>query len=163
MAVEGFDMTFVKLMTSRLPNLLERARANGVLVIFVRNVYNASPNLYLSDVWLEQAARKREGSYITRPVCVAGSWGADFLEMFARWRLKRLSPSIVTARSTIQTWRQFFELTAFAPSCSAVVQPTSAFETSAREAFLRDYYVVLAEDGAVGYSPRKARGNIEDD
>ena len=28
--------------------------------MFVRNIYNASPNLYLSDVWLEQAARKRE-------------------------------------------------------------------------------------------------------
>ena len=59
MANEGFDLSEVQKMASRLPTLLSAARSAGVLVIFVRNVYSTSiahsrgqnkpANMYLSD------------------------------------------------------------------------------------------------------------------
>lgn len=152
MAVEGFDMTFVQSMAARLPDMLARARAAGVLVVFVRNIYNASPNLYLSDVWLEQAARKREGSYTTRPVCVAGTWGADFfadvrpLETEAIVTKHRYSAFHNTDLQTIL--RANGIRTVVLGGCATNV----CVETTAREAFLRDFYVIIAEDATAAYS-----------
>jgi len=152
MAVEGFDMTFVQSMAKRLPDMLARARAANVFVVFVRNIYNATPNLYLSDVWLEQAARKREGSYVTRPVCVANSWGADFfgdvrpLENEAIVTKHRYSAFHNTDLETIL--RANGIRTVVLSGCATNV----CVETTAREAFLRDFYVIIAEDATAAYS-----------
>jgi ureidoacrylate peracid hydrolase len=161
MAVEGFDMTFVQSMAARLPQLLDCARAADVLVVFVRNIYNASPNLYLSDVWLEQAARKREGSYVTRPVCVANSWGADF---FADVR-PLATEAIVTKHRYSAFHNTDLETILRANGIRTVVLSGCAtnvcVETSAREAFLRDYYVVIAEDGTAGYALEKHESTLK--
>ncbi|HEY6023270.1 MAG TPA: isochorismatase family cysteine hydrolase, partial [Pseudolabrys sp.] len=77
-AREGRDVSQAKEMAKHLPELIKTARAAGVFVVFVRNVYTSDRNFYLSDVWLEQAARKRAGGYTRIPVCEAGSWGGDF-------------------------------------------------------------------------------------
>src|SRR3954468_7751399 len=62
---DGRDTTEAKKLAQRLPELLAAARAAGVLVVFVRNIYTTDHNLYLSDAWLEQAVRKRKGGYTT--------------------------------------------------------------------------------------------------
>jgi len=49
-----------------------------VLVVFIRSVYSTERNIYLSDCWLEQAARKQSGGYTRFPVCVEGSWEGDY-------------------------------------------------------------------------------------
>ena len=54
---EGMDLSSVQEMAERLPPLISAARAAGVLVVFVRNVYTSEHNFYLSDAWLEQASR----------------------------------------------------------------------------------------------------------
>src|SRR5215472_7832685 len=77
-AREGRDVSQAKEMAEHLPKLIKAARAVDVFVVFVRNVYTSEQNFYLSDVWLEQAARKRAGGYTRIPVCAAGSWGGDF-------------------------------------------------------------------------------------
>jgi isochorismate hydrolase len=77
-AREGRDVSQAKEMAKHLPTLIKTAREAGVFVVFVRNVYTSEQNFYLSDVWLEQAARKRAGGYTRIPVCAAGSWGGDF-------------------------------------------------------------------------------------
>jgi Isochorismatase family len=69
---EGLDLSAVQEMAGRLPDLIDAARAAGVLVVFVRNVYSTAANWYLSDAWLEQAERKRKGSYVDRAVCAPG-------------------------------------------------------------------------------------------
>ena len=58
-AREGRDVSQAETMAQELPKLLKTAREAGVFVVFVRNVYTTDNNFYLSDVWLEQAARKR--------------------------------------------------------------------------------------------------------
>jgi ureidoacrylate peracid hydrolase len=74
----GRDVSAVQDMATRLPGLIAAARAAGVLIVFVRNVYTTDENFYLSDVWLEQAARKQGGGYTSNPVCMDGSWEGDF-------------------------------------------------------------------------------------
>src|SRR3954470_11778383 len=72
-AREGRDVSQAQAMANELPKLLKRAREAGVFVVFVRNVYTTENNFYLSDVWLEQAARKRKGGYTRIPVCAEDS------------------------------------------------------------------------------------------
>ena len=55
---DGRDISPALALTERLPAFLETARASGVMVVFIRCVYTTEKNFYLSDVWLEQAARK---------------------------------------------------------------------------------------------------------
>ena len=62
-AREGRDVSQAVAMAEELPKLLRSAREAGVFVVFVRNVYTTDNNFYLSDVWLEQAARRRQGGY----------------------------------------------------------------------------------------------------
>jgi ureidoacrylate peracid hydrolase len=63
MAQEGRDVSAAQAMADRLPAILSAARAAGVLVVFVKNVYSTEHNFYLSDAWLEQADwRQARGS-----------------------------------------------------------------------------------------------------
>ena len=62
--------------------LVESARAAGVLIVLVRSVYTTEANSYLSDVWLEQAARKQGGGYTRAPVCGDGLWGGEYVRRY---------------------------------------------------------------------------------
>jgi ureidoacrylate peracid hydrolase len=78
---EGRDLSQVKAMVPRLASLIEAARAAKVHCIWIRNVYNTGPNWYLSEVWLEHAQRRRQGAYISIPVCEPDAWNGDFYEI----------------------------------------------------------------------------------
>ena len=75
---EGNDLSLVQEMIPRLEGFVDGARAAGVRCVWIKNVYNSGPNFYLSETWLEQAARKRNGLYVEHPVCEAGEWNGDF-------------------------------------------------------------------------------------
>src|SRR5919198_454610 len=78
---EGRDLTQVRAMVPRLARLIEPARAAKVRCIWIRNVYNTGPNWYLSEVWLEHAQRRRQGAYISIPVCEPDAWNGDFYQI----------------------------------------------------------------------------------
>jgi nicotinamidase-related amidase len=69
----GRDVSAAQKLAERLPDFIAAARRAGVLVVFVRNVYSTDRNFYLSDSWLEQAARKQSGGYTRFPVCAEGA------------------------------------------------------------------------------------------
>jgi nicotinamidase-related amidase len=81
---EGLDCSMIREMAMRLPKLCDAARRASVLLVFVRNLYSTERNFYLSDVWLEQAARMRKGSYTEYPVCGTGTWVPNSTETSAR-------------------------------------------------------------------------------
>src|SRR5882672_2592156 len=54
-------------MSSTRDRLIAAARAANVPCVWIRNVYNTGPNHYLSEVWLEQAKRRRNGAYVQYP------------------------------------------------------------------------------------------------
>ena len=130
---------------------IKTARAAGVFVVFVRNVYTSDHNFYLSDVWLEQAARKRAGGYTRIPVCEAGSWGGDF---YGEVRPQPHDP-IVTKHRYSAFYNTDLETILRANGIRTVVLTgvvtNVCVETSAREAFVRvfDYTLVRAEPAPV--------------
>jgi ureidoacrylate peracid hydrolase len=151
-AREGRDVSQAKEMAKRLPQLIKTARAAGVFIVFVRNVYSSEPNFYLSDVWLEQAARKRAGGYTRIPVCTAGSWGGDFYGEV----LPEAQDPIVTKHRYSAFYNTDLDTILRANGIRTVVftgvVTNVCVETSAREAFVRDYYVVVASDGTAAYA-----------
>lgn len=150
-AREGRDVSQAKEMAKHLPELIKTARAAGVFVVFVRNVYTSDQNFYLSDVWLEQAARKRAGGYTRIPVCEAGSWGGDF---YGDVRPEAHDP-IVTKHRYSAFYNTDLDTILRANGIRTVVLTgvvtNVCVETSAREAFVRDYYVVVVNNGTAAY------------
>jgi ureidoacrylate peracid hydrolase len=150
---EGLDLSAVQAMAAALPGLIEEARRAGVLVVFIRNVYSSEGNMYLSDSWLEQASRRRAGSYTTRDVCGADSWEGDF---FGDVRPQPGEP-IVTKHRFSAFHNTDLDTILRAHGIRTLVMTGVAsnvcVETTAREGFVRDYYIVFLEDGTACYSP----------
>ena len=164
MSNEGFDVSEAQKTATRLPALITAARSAGVLVVFVRNVYSTSPELgspgenkrankYLSDSWLEQAARTRKGSYTRRPVCTEGSWEGDFYGDIS----PQPGEPVVTKHRYSAFHNTDLDSILRAHGTRTIVLTGVAtnvcVETTAREGFVRDYYVVLVSDGTATYSP----------
>jgi ureidoacrylate peracid hydrolase len=149
---DGRDTTEAKKLALRLPELLVAARQAGVLVIFVRNIYTTDHNLYLSDAWLEQAVRKRKGGYTTIPVCGPDSWGGDFYG-----EVRPLAGEAIVSKHRYSGFHNTNLDTILRANGIRTVVTTGVVsnvcvETTAREAFVRDYYVVLPRDAAAAYS-----------
>jgi ureidoacrylate peracid hydrolase len=151
-AREGRDVSQAQVMANELPKLLKRAREAGVFVVFVRNVYTTENNFYLSDVWLEQAARKRKGGYTRIPVCAENSWSGDF---YGDVRPLPGEP-IVTKHRYSAFYNTDLDTILRANGIRTVVLTgvvtNVCVETTAREAFVRDYYVAVVKDGTAAYS-----------
>jgi ureidoacrylate peracid hydrolase len=158
----GRDVSAAQEMAGRLPGLIAAARAAGVLVVFVRNVYSSDRNFYLSDVWLEQAARKQGGGYTSIPVCAAGSWEGDF---YGAVRPEPGDPVVTKHRysafynTDLDTiLRSHGVRTIVATGVSTNV----CIETTVREAFVRDYYVVLVADATAAYTQEEHDKSLKD-
>ncbi|HKP18534.1 MAG TPA: isochorismatase family cysteine hydrolase [Gaiellaceae bacterium] len=148
---EGMDLRPVQELAADLPRLIGEARSAGALVVFVRNVYSTEANHYLSDVWLEQASRRRAGSYTVRPVCTPGSWEGDFYG-----DVRPLPDEPVITKHRFSAFHNTdLETVLRARSIRTIVLAGIAtnvcVETTAREAFVRDYYVVFLSDGTATY------------
>jgi len=163
MSEEGFDVSDAQKMAERLPALISAARASGVLVVFVRNIYstkasfapagvNKPANIYLSDSWLEQASRTRKGSYTRREVCTEGSWEGDF---YGDVRPLPGDPVVTKHRYSAFHNTDLDSILRSHGIRTIVltgVATNVCVETTAREGFVRDYYVVLTADGTATYS-----------
>jgi ureidoacrylate peracid hydrolase len=147
---DGRDLSEAQKMAKRLPPFVAAARAAGVLPIFVRCVYSAERNPYLSDAWLEQAARERKGGYTSIPVCAEGSWEGDWYEV-------RPEPGDIVISKHRYDAFQGTELDLVLRSHGirtlvlTGVVTNVCVETTARAGFVRDYYIALAEDGCAAY------------
>jgi ureidoacrylate peracid hydrolase len=156
---EGRDVSLVQSMIPRLERLLASARAAGVHVIWIRNVYNTEPNHYLSEVWLEQAKRRRNGCYIEVPVCEADAWNGDYYQ---------IRPSSDEAIVTKHRYGAFegtdLDLVLRSKGVRTVIMTGVAtnvcVETTARQAFLRDYYVVFTSDCTATFSEAQHQATL---
>jgi ureidoacrylate peracid hydrolase len=148
---EGRDISLVQRMIPRLERLLESARAAHMHVIWIRNVYNTGPNHYLSEVWLEQARRRRKGCYVDFPVCEPDAWNGEFYKV-------RPAPdeAIVTKHRYGAFEGTDLDLVLRSKRIRTVIMTGVAtnvcVETTARQAFLRDYYVVFTSDCTASFS-----------
>src|SRR5262249_39362116 len=137
---DGRDISAALEMAGRLPAFIDAARKAGVLVVFIRCVYTTENNAYLSDAWLEQAARKREGGYTRIPVCCDGEWNGDF---YGDVRPKA-GDVVVTKHRYSAFHATNLDLVLRTNAIRSViltgVVTNVCVETTAREAFVRDYY-----------------------
>jgi ureidoacrylate peracid hydrolase len=151
MDAEGMDLSSAQAMAERLPAVIQAARDAGVLVVFVRNIYSSDRNNYLSDTWLEQAARRRRSSYTQHPVCEAGSWAGDF---YGDVRPQPGEPVVTKHRfsafhnTDLDTILRSHGIRTLVMSG---VASNVCVETTAREGFVRDYYIVYLSDGTSAY------------
>jgi ureidoacrylate peracid hydrolase len=149
----GRDVTAAQELAERLPAFIATARRAGVLVVFVRNVYSTERNLYLTDAWLEQAARKQAGGYTRFSVCAEGSWEGDY---YGDVRPQPGDP-VVTKHRYNAFHNTDLDTILRANAIRTVVMTGVATDvcvgTTAREAFMRDYYAVMVDDGTATFSP----------
>jgi ureidoacrylate peracid hydrolase len=119
--------------------------------VWIRNVYNTGPNHYLSEVWLEQARRRRNGAYIQYPVCEAGEWNGDF------HRVRPRPEEVIVTKHRYGAFEGTdLDLALRSKGIRTVIMTGVAtnvcVETTARQAFLRDYYVVFTNDCTATFS-----------
>jgi ureidoacrylate peracid hydrolase len=148
---EGRDVSMAQAMVPRLERFVDAARAAGVRCVWIRNVYNTDANWYLSEVWLEQARRRRNGAYVDYPVCEPQQWNGDFYQI-------RPKPDevIVTKHRYGAFEGTDLDLVLRSQGIRTVIMTGIAtnvcVETTARQAFLRDFYVVFTSDCTATYS-----------
>lgn len=149
----GRDVSAAQKLAERLPDFIAAARRAGVLVVFVRNVYSTDRNFYLSDSWLEQAARKQSGGYTRFPVCAEGSWEGDY---YGDVRPQPGDP-VVTKHRYNAFHNTDLDTILRANAIRTVVMTGVATDvcvgSTAREAFMRDYYAIMVDDGTATFSP----------
>jgi ureidoacrylate peracid hydrolase len=131
----------VDLIEAMVPNLLEfidRARAVGCPVIFARAIYDEhflAPNWQDPDILCNLAV----------PRCRTGTWGAEFYRVEPRPReivvtKHRYSAFIETELDTILRARGVETLILTGVATNVCV------ESTARDGFMKDYYIVVVDD-----------------
>ncbi|MBI2881651.1 MAG: cysteine hydrolase [Candidatus Tectomicrobia bacterium] len=148
---EGNDLTLAREMVPRLEQLIEDAREADVPVIFIRNVYNTDANWYLSDVWLEQAQRARQGSYVTHSVCAPDSWAGDF------YRVRPTEKDVIVTKHRFSAFQDTdLDLILRSRGIRTLIMTGIAtnvcVESTTRDGFFRDYYIVFTSDCTATYS-----------
>jgi ureidoacrylate peracid hydrolase len=148
---EGCDLSMVRDMMPRLEGLLAAARTVGTRCVWVRCAYNTTPNHYLSEVWLEHCQRRRAGAYIKFPVCEPAQWNGDFFQI-----RPRPDEVVVTKHRYGAFEGTDLDLILRSQGIRSVIMTGVAtnvcVETTARQAFMKDYYVVFAGDCSATYS-----------
>ncbi len=121
-----------------LARLLVRARAAGVLVIFVQAIYDAP---YLSAPMRERNKRRK----VEMPRCLTGSWGADFHGV----RPAPGEPVVIKHRysailnTELDTVLQRHGIRSLLLTGIAT---DTCVESTGRDAYFIDYYVTLVAD-----------------
>jgi ureidoacrylate peracid hydrolase len=148
----GRDVSAAQAVAKRLPALIGAAREAGARVVFVRSLYSTASNDFLSDVWLEQAARRQGGGYTRAPVCGEGSVGADFYG-----DLRPAAGDIVVTKHRYNAFHATdLDLILRSNGVRTVViggvTTNVCVESTARDSFMRDYYTVVVGDGTAAYT-----------
>lgn len=151
---EGADLAPVREMLPHLRRLLAAARAAGVYVVHVRNAYSTTDGRYLSASFLDVATRRLAGRALTTiPLCQPGSWGADHAPGFAPGD----GEPVVLKHRYSGFHQTDLEMLLRVRGVRTVI-PTGVatnvcVESTARDAFMRDFFVVFPSDGSATYYP----------
>lgn len=134
----GWERSLNSAAVVRLKEFLPAARENGVPVIFVQAIYD---EVYLSGAMIERNIRRK----LDFPRCISGTWGAEFYVVGPEpgetvVRKHRLSAFVETDLHTVlrHLGVQSLLLTG--------VYTEVCVESTARDAYFLDYYVVMVSD-----------------
>ncbi len=134
----GFDMAAIQAAAERTAGLIEAARRIGVPVVFVRTQH---------DHWTDSPTWTRRDVRTAGVICATGSWGAEF------YRVAPAPDDCVVVKHRYSAFvgtRLPVVLRTLSRATLLVAGMTTnvCVESTVRDAFMRDYDVVLVEDCA---------------
>jgi len=147
----GFDVTPMAAIAPSLRRLIDQVRTAGVPIIFVRNIYAADQNLYLSEVSISQVRKSMRGMHFDVPHCKKDTWGWDY---YGDVRLRegdwevfkhRYDAFIDTDLDLILRSRGIRTLIICGVTTNVCVESTT------RHAYFLDYYCVVPRDCVAAY------------
>jgi nicotinamidase-related amidase len=144
----GMDMTAAQEMVPRLLQLIDAARGAGATIVWVKMV--SSENT-VSPVALEHRLRTRPNA---RMICVEGTWGTELY----RVEPEPGEPIVVKHRYSafVDTDLQLILRSKGIQSVILTGVATNVcVESTARDAYMRDYYVTFVEDCSAAYDRAK--------
>ncbi|MDB5771330.1 MAG: ureidoacrylate peracid hydrolase [Burkholderiales bacterium] len=148
----GNDLTMVQKAVPKLQQLIEGARAAKVPVIFIQAIYDP---VYLPPAWHERNARIG----FETPRCVGGSWGAEFYKVAPLpgetiVRKHRYSAFVDTELDLILRSQRIQTVIV------AGVATNICVESTARDAFMKNYYVAFMDDASATYRKEQHDGTL---
>ena len=148
----GYDLSNLRAAVPPLKRLLEGARRAGVLVIFIRAIYDPE---YLSGPMRERNRRR----HLEMPRCLTGTWGAEFFEV----QPAAVEPVIIKHRYSAFAGTELDQMLRRRGIRSLLlsgVTTDTCVESTAREAYFRDYYVTMIADCCGAISEQDHRGAL---
>ena len=147
MAKAGADVAAAEAALAKAAMLAEAARAAGLPCLFARLITRTG---HETDLWREW--RKRRGMEMDAPLCREGSHGADFLgprplageAVFSKSRYDAFAGTGLDAHLR-GLKRDTLVIAGLTTECCV--------ESTARDAFERDYHVFIARDAVAAYEP----------
>mgnify|MGYP001369296615 CR=1 FL=1 len=147
-AESGQDLSLMPAMIENTKRLIASARDKGILTVFVRSSYGEAER---GAVIAEQ--QKRYFGTVG-DLCIEGTWGIEFVPGTEPAGLP--NEVVITKHRPSLFWGTEIDLVLRSNGIKSVVicgvATEEGVESSARAAFFRDYYVVIAEDCCAGYS-----------
>jgi len=150
----GYDLSMIQPMVPRLDSLIATARAEKVPVVFVRCIFDA---IYSSGPWVEKRSRKRPDG---TGLCLSETWGAEFF---------MVSPEpgelVVTKHRFSAFVGTNLDLVLRSMGVKTLlvtgVATNVCVESTARDGYQLDYYIVIPEDCTAGISLELHNGTLE--
>ncbi len=136
----GADVSMMPAMAASLQQLIDAARRRSMLIIWVRATYDA---IVTSDALAETYNRRG----FLQSQCLDGSWGADWYRV-----APDIAPNeVVVAKHRFSPfWDTAIDLYLRSNGIRSVVVTgvvtSGCVDSTVRDAFFNDYYVVVAED-----------------
>jgi ureidoacrylate peracid hydrolase len=146
----GVELEAIQRAVDRIVRFVDLARGAEVPVVWVRTEHDGWTN---SPTWLSRDVRPRA------EICATGSWGAEFFQVRPR------ADECVVVKHRYSA----FVGSRFPVVLRALGRPTLVFtgittnvcvESTARDAFMRDYQVVLVEDCAAARTKAEHDGAV---
>lgn len=152
-AQRGDDVSAAQAMVPRLVRLIDEARRVSLPVIYIKTTHGEWTD---SPSWIY---RKSQQSALN--TCREGSWGAEFYDGISplpdeRVVIKhRYSAFINTDLNTVLKAKGIQSVLVTGVATNVCV------ETTARDAYMFDYYVTFVEDCAAAYDPKLHETTLE--
>ena len=152
-AQRGDDVRAAQAMVPRLVHLIEEARRVSLPVIYIKTTHGEWTD---APSWIY---RKSQQSALN--TCREGSWGAEFYDGISPLPSERVvikhrySAFINTDLNTVLKAKGIQSVLVTGVATNVCV------ETSARDAYMFDYYVTMVEDCSAAYDPKLHETTLE--
>lgn len=149
----GEDVSASIAMVPRLLRLVEEARRVGLTVVYIKTTHSEWTD---TPSWIYRNSQK--GGLST---CREGTWGAEFYEGISPLPSERVvikhrySAFINTDLNTVLKAKGVESVLVTGVATNVCV------ETTARDAYMYDYYVTLVSDCAAAYEPKLHEATLE--